>query len=427
MTARSGQIVLALLAIMLTALAVRFAWQSAAVATRRSDGFAAYYTAARLIRAGSAGPRLYDDAWFSAEVDRTVPGVKDIYNANPPTTALLLLPLSGARYAVARTVWIWLNVALLAVTLLLIVRDTGLRGPAALAFICVAVASQPVEANMRQGQVYVLLLALATLIWIGLRRGSDRVAGVALGVMLAVKTAGLLLPILLLSGRRWRSLIWAGVSTVALSFTSLIWLNAATWRAYLQSLMRLRNEPDLSVSAYQTLPSLFRHLFAFDSTWNPDPLTRSSLLATALTLLAFVGLLGLTLLFTRTLGRIDLPFAALLTLSVLLSPVSLDYHYTLLLLPLAILLAESRSDRDWCVWTMVAISAALTMSNLPYTSPRFAGGVWILLGYPKLAGGLLLWGTTMWLARRAVLVSTSDSNGFDYVEPERRSLTAAAQ
>ncbi|MGA7669379.1 MAG: glycosyltransferase family 87 protein [Nitrolancea sp.] len=425
MKARLGQIALALLWIVLIGLALRFTWQSGSVATRRSDGFAAYYTAARLIRAGSAGPRLYDDAWFSAEVARTVPGVRDIYNANPPTTALLLLPLSGARYAMARTIWIWLNVALLAVTLLLILRETGLRGPPALIFASVALASQPLQANMRQGQVYVLLLALATLVWIGLRRCSDRVAGAALGVMIAVKTAGLLLPILLLSRRRWRSLFWASVSTVALSLTSLFWFNAATWRAYVQALMRLRNEPDLSVSAYQTVPSLFRHLFAFDPTWNPDPLTRSSFLATTLTLLAFVGLLALTVLFTRTLEHIDLQFAALLTLSVLLSPVSLDYHYTLLLLPLAIVLSESRSYGDWRVWTVVAFSAALTMTNLPYTSPRFVGGVWIVLGYPKLVGGLLLWGTTMWLAHRAAMVSTTDSNRFDHVESDRRSLAAA--
>ena len=414
-----------LLWVVLIALAVRFVWQSASVATRRSDGFAAYYTSARLIRSGSAGPRLYDDAWFSAQVAHFVPGVKDIYNANPPTTALLLLPLSRASYAAARRIWTALNVALLAATLLLILRETGLRGPPALIFAGVAFASQPLEANMQQGQVYVLLLALVTLTWIGLRRCSNRVAGVALGVMLAVKTAGLLLPILLVSRRRWRPLIWTGVSTVAISLTSLIWLNAATWRAYVQSLMRLRNEPDLSVSAYQTVPSLFRHLFAFDPTWNPDPLTRLSLLAAVFTLLASVGLLGLTLRFTRTREHIDLQFAALLTLSVLLSPVSLDYHYTLLLLPLAIVLSESRSYGDWRVWTVVAFSAALTMTNLPYTSPRFVGGVWIVLGYPKLVGGLLLWGTTMWLAHRAAIVSTTDSNRFDYVESDRRSLAAA--
>ncbi len=413
MKPRRGRIALALLWIVLTVLAARFVYQTGSVATRRSDGFAAYYTSARLARSRSAGPPLYDDAWFSAEVAHTVPGVRDIYNANPPTTALLLLPLSGARYAVARTIWIWLNVALLAVTLLLILRETGLRGPPALIFGCVALACQPLEANMHQGQVYVLLLTLATLVWIGLRRSSGRVAGVALGAMLAVKTAGLMLPILLLSRRHWRSLVWAGLSTVTLCLTSLFWLNAATWSAYVRALMRFRNEPDLSVSAYQTVPSLFRHLFTFDSTWNPDPLTRSPLLATSLTLLVIVGLLGLTLLFTRTLERIDLPFAALLTLSVLLSPVSLDYHYTLLLLPLGILMAESRSDADWRVWTVLAISAALTMTTLPYTSPRFAGGVWILLGYPKLAGGLLLWGTTMWLAHRVVLVSTSESTARD--------------
>ena len=140
--------------------ALQFVWATKGVLTRHSDGFAAYYTAARLVRVGDGGSRFYDDTWFGGQVSAFVPGVKDIYNANPPTTSMIMLPLSWADYATARTIWIVLSIIMLTATLLLIVRETGMSGPVVPLFVSVALLCEPLAANMRQGQVYIALLML---------------------------------------------------------------------------------------------------------------------------------------------------------------------------------------------------------------------------------------------------------------------------
>ncbi len=396
-----------LLWLLTTLLAARFAWQTLGVMTRRSDGFAAYYTAARLVHSENAGPQLYDDAWFNDQVDHAVPGIQDIYSPNPPSATLLLLPLSSARYETARTIWILLTVVILAAALALIVRELRLRQPVSLIFVSVALASQPLEANMRQGQVYVLLLALATLVWTGSRRRRDKRAGFWLGLMLAVKTAGLALPILFILRKRWRALAWSALGGLAVSGLTLVWSGLNTWTAYLRVLPRLRQEPYLSVTAYQTTTSLFRHLFVFDATWNRAPLLDAPEAATITTLLVSFALLASTSAFVMVSGELDLSFAALFTLSVLLSPLSLDYHFTLLLLPFAIVLGRLQRTSDVAAWVVLGVAVLLVMSDLPYTSSRLSGGAWALLAYPKLAGTLLLWGVTMWLLRQAAALPTA--------------------
>jgi hypothetical protein len=90
--------------------------------------------------------------------------------------------------------------------------------------------------------------------------------------------------------------------------------------------------------------------------------------------------------------------AAFATLGVLVSPFSLDYHYTLLLLPIAVLLA-ARHQRPWppAATVLLMIAVALLALDLPFRGhlllphPALA-----LLGYPKLYGGSLLWALCLW-------------------------------
>jgi hypothetical protein len=86
-------------------------------------------------------------------------------------------------------------------------------------------------------------------------------------------------------------------------------------------------------------------------------------------------------------------FAAFATLSIIFGPLSLDYHYTLALLPLA--LAASPSTWPLLTWrsaSWLAMAAMLIAAPLPYHDRRLEVGALALLGYPKLYGALLLWG-----------------------------------
>src|SRR5213080_4049587 len=115
-------------------------WVALPAATRPTHGFSAYYTAARLVLEGQDPARFYDDDWFREQTVRLgFAGAEDIYNVNPPTAALLLLPLAGLTPQVARAVWTGLNLLFLGLALAGLLRLTrggalaSAGGPAMLA------------------------------------------------------------------------------------------------------------------------------------------------------------------------------------------------------------------------------------------------------------------------------------------------------
>jgi hypothetical protein len=176
---------------------------------------------------------------------------------------------------------------------------------------------------------------------------------------------------------------------------------------YLALLRGFTSQPERGVTAYQTVSSFFSHLFIYEAHWNPEPLITAGWLGegliwlvTAILLIVSCVWVGKTVLphrFTR-----DLHFAIFTILSVILSPLALDYHYPLLLLPIGVVLAWI--IRSWTTgnrWSVVifglwAMAVFAIGADLPYRSPRLTVGIWALLAYPKLYGALLLWVIAMW-------------------------------
>jgi hypothetical protein len=381
-------------------LALRFAWLAIEAATRRSDGFGAYYTSAVLLRDGDDVAHFYDDRWFNAQVGAIVPGVQDIYTPNPPTTAALMLPLAPLSYGTARTIWTVLNLMLLAVVLWWMAREARLSTPWALGLASLALIAEPVYANLRQGQAYVLLLALTVFTWHGYRSRRDGLAGIALGLMLVFKTAGILLPLLLIRRRRWFALGATCVTGLIVFLASLLTMGESAWRTYFDVVSGQRNEADFAVTAYQNQFSLVHHLFVFDPQWNPHPLFQQRVVGEWLSFVATTAVVAAALLILWRSRSDDLSLGALVIASIVISPYSLDYHYTLLLLPIAILVGDFERGRAGWSWVPLASGCLLIAAPLPYLSTRLSSGAWALLAYPKLYGALLLLGLSMFQSLR---------------------------
>jgi hypothetical protein len=79
------------------------------VATGRlTNGFSAYYAAARALTAGQLGAWVYDDALFTRYVqDITSTPVLEIFGPNTPSMSLLLVPLAGVSPGHARAYGCW--------------------------------------------------------------------------------------------------------------------------------------------------------------------------------------------------------------------------------------------------------------------------------------------------------------------------------
>ena len=375
---------------------------------QRSHGFVSHYTASRLVMEGVDGAQLYDDLWFREQVERFEPTVTDFYGANMPTTSLLLVPLAWMDYRPARAIWVAASFIGLAAAAVVIVLQLKLHGAWTPVFLGLTFWFQPVNENLTHGQMYVLVLVLLVVAWIGYRRWRPGTFGAAVGVLFMAKTAALMMWPLLLVERRWRALAWGGGVIFAGVLVSTVVLGAGGWTAYLDAARRLPGSAHLSVTAYQTQLSFFRHLLVYDAESNPNPLADLPLLGHGLPIVGLGVLLAISSWYAYRRGASDSVFAAFVLLGLIVSPVSIDYHYVIALLPIGILLSQFRGQlRSWPGFILIT-GTLLIAADLPYQSARLTPGAWAFFAYPKLYGALLLWGLALAGSRSAASAVVSE-------------------
>lgn len=393
--------------VLVTLLAARFALFSIWAAARLSNGFAAHYTASRLLLGGADVARFYDESWFAARIGEIAGPVYDLFSPNLPPAALLLLPVAWLDYPTARAIWTVTGLVALAITALFLMRQLRLEGAWRPAFLAGVLLFQPIYEQVAQGQNYLLILAALTAAWHGYRLGSARLTGIALGAALGLKLAGGYVGLLLLLERRWTSLAWTAGTVGAVAALTLPFVGPAAWTAFLGGVPAVLGQPDIAITAHQTQTGFLRHMLAFDARYNQVPLVDASALAPVAVWAAFAAMLGITLYAAGRAPGTDLAFALMVLLNVILGPLSADYQYTVTLLPVALLLGWVRARGTAWSWVIYLAGVALIAADLPYRSPRLSGGAWALLAYPKLYGAWLLWGLAVWGCVRASVYQRS--------------------
>jgi hypothetical protein len=364
-------------------------------------GFPTYYVAARLVWEGRWSPLVYDNAWFAAQVQaRTPNAVGEVFAPNPPTAALIMLPLAWLDLVTARRVWLWLNLGLLLGALALLLRRLPAQPPWARAgLVLLAALFAPLRENFRLANVYVGLLFLFSLALWGLERARTGPPGLGLGLAAGAKLSGSPLWLLLAARGRWRELVLAGLLALVLAAASLGLTGLPTWQRFAASLVEHAGEPGWAAGlSFQTTPSFFQHLFRPDARWNPQPLWVLPAWVPRACTLAVTGAAVAWLLWRARTASLDLAFAAALTLGVVALPLAEEYHYALLLLPLAVGLGHAAGGaaprpRGTAFWLAAVI--LLLAVPWPYKDPWLNTGWHALLGYPRLYGGWLLWGWLM--------------------------------
>ena len=388
-------------------------------AQKSTHGFAAYYTASRLLVEEGLDARIYDDAWFRAQTEAATNGAaSDIFNANPPTMALLALRVAGLRHETARVVGTWLNAIGLGGALVLIAYTLRLRSGALLVGVALGLFGAPTIAQFRLGQAYVVVLLLYILVWLGLRSGRDWLVGMGLAFAIVLKLAGTPLWLFVLVLGRWRALAWAAGISLAVVALSMPWISLDAWRAFFfEALPRAAQSPTVASTAYQSLPGFWAQLLRGDPVFNPAPIVDWPFGAALFTALDVLAIVGVTLLFARRLP-IDIGFAAAAVASVAIVPFAEQHQYVVMILPMMIALAAflhviprretsrnpqfvagtrdsegTKFPRNDVIWKgLLVLALALIALPLPYQSPQLATGWLALLAYPRLYGALLLWG-----------------------------------
>jgi hypothetical protein len=407
-------------------LAALLIWRTVIPAmSARTYAFSAYYTSARLTLEGQAGVRFCEPWFFEQQHALGFGDRSDFFCPNPPTTALLMLPVAWLPPPAARAAWVALDVVMAIATVaigwriiqLLRAYHQGTKPPryensvswwlggehtlsssgyAALAAIVIALF-RPLHADWQTNQVYTLIGLLYALWLYGYLARKDWLCGAALAGLALAKLTGWPLWLLMLAARRWRALAWAmGVGMLGL-LLSLPLLGAGFWRLYLfGQLPLIPAEPSSAVPANQTLSSLLRQCFSYDEHWSPRPLLDAPWLAGALWWILALALLAATLSLAARRASAASPASALamLCLVVPLQPAGEEYHYTLLLVALVVLLATWRGS----VLGAGLLAAALLLFALPpyfLNTAAFAGWPRALVAYPRMYAALLVWGATL--------------------------------
>jgi len=367
---------------------------------RMTNGFLAYYVGAQIIKNGEPGAQLYDDNGFAVRAKKVSGGrVTDIYFANPPVLAAAWVPFAYLTVEQARTLWIWLSVLWLAIAVALIAAQLleppqllGLVGLAALFTL-----PAPAREEFLLGQIYSAVLLLHVIGWRAYARRQDAVAGAALGLALALKLSGWPIGLLMLAQRRWTA-VWSSILTgIAAAAITLPWVGIDAWRTFFYvALPRALRRPAATLTVYQDSGGFWQHWLRYDPKLNPHPIFDAPSLAGILTIVTAAAAC-FALIARRRPAHIS--FAAAVALVELLSPAAEQYHYIVLLLPLAVLWHEGWRLRSRGALCAACVATLLIAWPLNYKAPH---PVWALvLSYPRLIGG--------WIGFAALLTPWRDS------------------
>ena len=348
----------------LAALGV-YAWTSSF--GRTTHGFIAYYAAARLLITGQLGAHVFDDAWFMTYVRTlTRTDVLDIYGPNTPMMAWLAVPVALFTPLTARAVWIVVSIAAFAAAVSWLARETRSTLHPVLLFLLIV--NPPVLANLRTGQAYLFVAAVYAVIAVLLLRQRDGAAGVALGLILALKAAGAPLLVFLAFQRRWRACAAAVGAAALAAVVTAFWVDGDLWSEYLAYVPAFLNRPTIAVTANQSLVGWARRFGDLGPT-------------------APLAILAAAVLFSAWRTSASAPgtwIAAGVVMALLFAPVAEDHHFAAAVVP--VLLMERRPRAAWL------IVAALLMVPLRWTAFRFTADWPALLAYPRLYGTVLLAG-----------------------------------
>ena len=273
--------------------------------------FEAYAGAARRL---INGERLYDAGASAA-------GGFGIY-LYPPPFAVAIAPLLLLPDAVARWVWVLaMGCCLpLGANLMPVRRDVSWK------IVCLGALSWPFLYSVKLGQVGPLLFVLFAVAWRWRDRATPLGISIALGALVKVQPA--ILVVWALAADRRRAAVMAVVTAVVVVAVSTVFTGIGTWIDYLALLGRVSSAVS---TPHNCSPGAILYQAGF-----------SEAVAGAGQWLASAAAAGAVLLLWRS-GRAEVGLMGTIVASQLLTPLLWDHYAMLLLLPTAWLLQRGRT------------------------------------------------------------------------------------
>ncbi len=301
----------------------------------------------------------FNNDYRAAQALRSGRSIYAATNAHPPCDALLFVPLSYLSSRVAFVLWSLFSILCYFGTIFFILSELPVNIPSRwrLPVLGLTLCWYPLLAHIALGQWSLFLGASLVLGWGALRRGEERLAGILFGLATAIKLFPALVGILLLLRRKWCALAWM-VSLVIITLLLSVQLVGMTdvFRYFL--ILSPEN-----VARYATFPvnvsltGLISRFFVagrWVRPWLVSPrLAKVIIFSSSLLLLADWG--WQTWYLPPGRHGDDLAFAYVLLAMLLLSPITWQHVFPLLLLPLGILIRAGQRASQWRYWWLMLL------------------------------------------------------------------------
>lgn len=294
------------------------------------------------------------------------------WNAHPPVSVLVVLPLGLLDYRDAHFSWNLLNLPILALCVVVLVR--GLRfpfGPLSwLPTVALSLACYPLYYQLSQGNLNGLLLGILMFAWVALRRGWNDGAGFAIGIAAAVKLFPAFLFVYLIASRRWRAAGIGIAAFIGLNAIALALFGIGAFQAYFTEVIPSTTHY-LSCRQNASLVGFWLRLFDPDPIEHIVPLASLPWLATALSLATRLAVVGIVAVVARRSADTDRAFALAVVGMLLVAPVSWSHYFLLLALPLGLVWFRLHS---WFARRFLWLAFAIIWLPTYYLPVAFGGG-----------------------------------------------------
>lgn len=259
---------------------------------------------------------------------------------HPPALGVLLLPIAFLDYATAATVWFVFELICLVVSAHFLVHGFSAQ-LSRLAVLCVAIALvawHPVATEMFMGQLQLPMLALLAGAWLALRKGWPGLGGALVGLAILIKPIPVPMLLWFALSRRWRAL--GGAVCVILTGYAVTGclVGLETLVTYVTSVVPSITHVYRAALGNHSLWSVGWRLFegtgcdVFGATVVP-PLIRSAAGARFVAMALPILVLLAASLFVRGQRSLGVSFAVMVSVSILISPLSWPHYLVLAAIP----------------------------------------------------------------------------------------------
>ncbi len=269
------------------------------------------------------------------------------FNAHPPASVLLALPLTKLSYSDAFLVWNLLALAALALSLGLALQALKVHFTlwSCLPLLVLLLASNPLRQQFNQGQLTALLLLLSTGAWVADRAGRPWLMGALLGLATALKLFPGFLFLYPLCRGQWRSLVAGVLAFGVLNGLALALFGPEPFWDYYQKVL-----PHLGIYRDVWLNSSWNGYWhkLFDSrSGHTLPLTYApgfAALGTASCCGIVVTVVAYWIRQAQTRSQQDLAYGLTLSGMLLVSPITWEHSSLLLALPFLVFWQQSQRE-----------------------------------------------------------------------------------